>query len=250
MKQLYAIGVDYGTESGRALLVDLSTGQEVATHVTPYRHGVIEDTLPDSDIRLGYDWALQHPEDYIEVLQSSIPHVLAQAGIEADQVIGIGVDFTACTMMPLDAGGTPLCLMEKWKHHPHAWVKLWKHHAAQEEANRINEAALARDEKFLARHGGKVSSEWMLAKSWQILNEAPEIYEEAVLFMEAADWIVMQMTGQLVRSSCTAGYKANWHKREGFLPRHFSDLLIQGWKIWPIRSSEGGFNHSVQEPEG
>ncbi|GAB6929102.1 ribulokinase [Paenibacillus sp. JCM 10914] len=250
MKQLYAIGVDYGTESGRALLVDLSTGQEVATHVTPYRHGVIEDTLPDSDIRLGYDWALQHPEDYIEVLQSSIPHVLAQAGIEADQVIGIGVDFTACTMMPLDAGGTPLCLMEKWKHHPHAWVKLWKHHAAQEEANRINEAALARDEKFLARHGGKVSSEWMLAKSWQILNEAPEIYEEAVLFMEAADWIVMQMTGQLVRSSCTAGYKANWHKREGFPSKAFlrsldsrledlADTKLRG-RIQPLGARAGG----------
>jgi len=225
MERRYAIGVDYGTESGRALLVDISTGEEVATHVTPYPHGVIDEKLPVTGRKLEHDWALQHPDDYLEVLRRSVPAVLKEAAVDPSLVIGIGIDFTACTMMPLDQQGTPLCLLEQWRDHPHSWVKLWKHHAAQDEATKINELAQARGEAFLPRYGGKLSSEWMLAKAWQILDEAPEIYEEADLFMEAADWVVMQMTGRLVRNSCTAGYKANWHKREGFPPQQFLSAL-------------------------
>ncbi|WP_339290510.1 ribulokinase [Paenibacillus sp. FSL W8-0187] len=255
MKQLYTIGVDFGTESGRALLVDITTGQEVATHVTPYTHGVMDEVLVHSGLKLEQDWALQHPDDYIEVLRQSIPRVLSEANVSPDQVIGIGIDFTACTMMPLDAGGTPLCLLEEWRDNPHSWVKLWKHHAAQDEANLINEAAKRRGEKFLARYGGKLSSEWMLAKSLQILNESPELYEQAVLFMEAADWVVMQLTGQLARSSCTAGYKANWHKREGYPSKEFLQSLdprfgslvetkLRG-PIKPLGSKAGGLTESM-----
>ena len=220
----YAIGIDYGTESGRALLADLATGEEVASHVTPYPHGVIDEALPGGR-RLGPDWALQHPDDYVEVLRRSVPEVLRMAGVSPDEVIGVGIDFTACTMMPLDKTGTPLCLREQWRDEPHAWVKLWKHHAAQDEADRINEIARERGEAFLPRYGGKLSSEWMLAKIWQILNEAPHIYEQTDLFIEAADWIVMQMTGELVRSSCAAGYKALWHKRSGFPSADFFRAL-------------------------
>ncbi|WP_339218053.1 ribulokinase [Paenibacillus sp. FSL W7-1332] len=255
MKQLYTIGVDFGTESGRALLVDITTGREVATHVTPYTHGVMDEVLVHSGLKLGQDWALQHPDDYIEVLRQSIPRVLSEANVSPDQVIGIGIDFTACTMMPLDAGGTPLCMLEEWRDNPHSWVKLWKHHAAQDEANLINEAAKRRGEKFLARYGGKLSSEWMLAKSLQILNEAPELYEHAVLFMEAADWVVMELTGQLARSSCTAGYKANWHKRDGYPSKEFLQSLdprfgtlveakLRG-PIKPLGSKAGGLTDSM-----
>ncbi len=225
MNGKYAIGIDYGTESGRALLVDIATGAEIATHVTPYPHGVIDEALPGSGRKLEPDWALQHPDDYMEVLRRSVPDVLRQAGVSPDQVIGLGIDFTACTMMPLDMTGTPLCLKPEWRDHPHAWVKLWKHHAAQDEASRINELARARGESFLPRYGGKLSSEWMLPKAWQILNEAPEIYEAADLFMEAADWVVMQMTGQLARNSCTAGYKALWHKQDGYPSQDFLGAL-------------------------
>ena len=104
MKQLYTIGVDFGTESGRVLLVDITTGR-VATHVTPYTHGVMDEVLVHSGLKLEQDWALRHPDDYIEVLRQSIPRVLSEANVSPDQVIGIGIDFTACTMMPLDAGG-------------------------------------------------------------------------------------------------------------------------------------------------
>ncbi|MDQ0059477.1 ribulokinase [Paenibacillus harenae] len=220
----YAIGVDYGTESGRALLVDIANGAEIATHVTPYPHGVMDEKLPDGTT-LGPDWALQHPDDYMEVLRRSVPAVLHGAGVNPADVIGIGIDFTACTMMPLDEHGLPICLKPEWSGNPHSWVKLWKHHAAQEEANRLNAIAEERGETFLARYGGKLSSEWMIAKVWQILDEAPDIYSRTDLFMEAADWVVMQMTGSLVRNSCTAGYKAVWHKEKGYPSNEFFAAL-------------------------
>jgi len=217
MAEKYAIGVDYGTESGRVLLVRVRDGKETAAHVTAYPHGVMTERLPGPEgVRLGPDWALQHPDDYLEVLRVSVPAVLKGAGVSPGQVIGIGLDFTSCTILPVDGSGVPLCFQDSLKEEPHAYVKLWKHHAAQEEADRINETAARRGEKFLSSYGGKVSSEWMIPKVWQVLNEAPHVYEQAELFLEAADWVVWQMTGRLVRSSCCAGYKAFWHKADGY----------------------------------
>ncbi|OXM84420.1 ribulokinase [Paenibacillus rigui] len=221
MAKKYAIGVDYGTESGRAVLVDLSDGTEVADHVTPYPHNVIDEKLPESGVRLEHDWALQHPGDYIEVLKRSVPAVMKASGVDPADVIGLGIDFTACTMLPIDEELKPLCFDPELKEQPHSWVKLWKHHAAQDEANQINEVAGRRGEAFLPRYGGKISSEWMIAKVWQILDEAPHIYEQADRFVEATDWVVSQMTGRLVRNSCTAGYKSIWHKQEGYPSQAF-----------------------------
>jgi L-ribulokinase len=225
MSKKYAIGVDYGTESGRALLVDLSNGAEVATHVTPYPHNVIDENLPGSGKKLEPDWALQHPADYIEVLKRSVPAVIKESGVDPADIIGLGIDFTACTMLPIDANGAPLCFDEELKDNPHAWVKLWKHHAAQDEANLINEIAAKRGEAFLPLYGGKISSEWMIAKIWQILNEAPEIYDRTDLFLEATDWVIYSLTGTMLRNSCTAGYKAIWHKKNGYPSRDFFKAL-------------------------
>ncbi|OPA78356.1 ribulokinase [Paenibacillus selenitireducens] len=225
MTKKYAIGVDYGTQSGRAVLVDLANGAEIAEHVTPYPHIVIDEELPGLGIELEHDWALQHPADYIEVLQRSVPAVIAQSGINSADVIGLGIDFTACTMLPIDAAGQPLCFNEKFMWNPHSWVKLWKHHAAQDEANRLNEIAAQRGEAFLPRYGGKISSEWMIAKIWQILNEAPDIYEVTDQFVEATDWVISQMTGYVVRNSCTAGYKSIWHKQDGYPNKEFFKAL-------------------------
>jgi len=225
MGKKYAIGIDYGTQSGRAVLVDLADGTEVADHVTPYPHGVIDETLPGSGKRLEPDWALQHPDDYIEVLRRSVPAVLEMSGVDPTDVIGIGIDFTACTMLPVDAQGTPLCLLPQYRDNPHSWVKLWKHHAAQDEANKINRIAEARGEKWLKRYGGKISSEWMIAKVWQILDEAPEIYDAADQFLEATDWVIAQLSGNILRNSCTAGYKAIWHKQEGYPSREYFKAL-------------------------
>ena len=214
----YTIGVDFGTESGRAVLVDVSNGNELATDVYPYQNGVIDEKLPiaGKTIRLDPDWALQDPEDYLRTFQNTIPAVIKQASIRAEDVIGIGIDFTACTMMPVTADGTPLCILPQFRENPHAWVKLWKHHAAQSEADKINETARKMGQKWLDRYGGKISSEWFFSKTLQILAEAPEIYRSADRLLEAADWVVWQLTGVETRNSCTAGYKAMWSKREGF----------------------------------
>ncbi len=212
----YAVGVDFGTESGRAVLVDVSKGQEVATTVYPYSHSVIDERLPESGVLLEPDWALQDPQDYIRTLQNTIPEVLRISGVNPTDVIGVGIDFTACTMMPVKADGTPLCELPAYRNHPHAWVKLWKHHSAQPEADQINATAREMGESWLDRYGGKISSEWFFAKTLQIVHDDPEIYDAADRLLEAADWVVWQLTGEESRNSCTAGYKAIWSKREGF----------------------------------
>lgn len=260
MGKKYTIGIDFGTQSGRAVLVDLSNGDEVADHVTVYPHQVIDDHLPGSERKLNYDWALQHPGDYLEVLRNSVPSVIKESGIEPSEVIGIGIDFTACTILPVDECGEPLCFSAEFNDQPHSWAKLWKHHAAQPEADQINSIAEARGEAFLPRYGGKISSEWMVAKVWQILDEAPEIYERTDLFLEAADWVILQMTGKVTRNSCTAGYKAMWHKQEGYPSRDFfkaldprledlTDTKLRG-EVIPLGSRAGELTGKMAEMMG
>jgi L-ribulokinase len=221
----HAIGLDFGTESGRAVLVDVTDGREVSTAVHSYGDGVIDEVLPGTDVELPHDFALQNPADYIEVLRMTIPAVLREGGVDAGDVIGLGTDFTACTMLPIDRAGTPLCHKPEWRDNPYAWVKIWKHHAAQPEANRLNEIAAARGERWLQRYGGKISSEWLFPKIWETLNKAPEVYGAADRFIEGADWIALQLTGQERRNSCTAGYKAIWNKREGYPGDDFFSAL-------------------------
>jgi L-ribulokinase len=227
MASRYTVGVDFGTESGRAVVVDVSDGRELASAVYPYANGVIDEHLPapDDDIRLGHDWALQDPEDYIRTFQHAVPAAVAKAGVDPAEVIGIGIDFTACTMLPTTRDGTPLATLPDLRREPHAWVKLWKHHAAQPEADRINAVARERGEDWLPRYGGRISSEWFYSKALQILDEAPHVYDAADRLIEASDWVVWRLTGVETRNSCTAGYKAIWSKREGFPePGYFSAL--------------------------
>ena len=224
-RSIYSIGVDFGSESGRAVLVDITDGREIATAVHPYANGVIDEHLPGTNIRLEPDWALQDPNDYLEVFKRTIPAVLNESGVDPADIIGLGIDFTACTMLPTTADGTPLCWVPQWRTHPHAWVKLWKHHAAQDEANKLNQIAREQGYTFLDRYGGKISSEWFFPKAWQILDEAPEVYAAADRLIEAADWVVWQLTGVETRNECTAGYKAIWSKRDGFPPDAFFKAL-------------------------
>ncbi len=220
----YAIGVDYGTQSGRAVLVEVATGNMIAQSVKMYTHGVMDEYLPDGT-PLEPDWALEHPADYLEVLEVTIPAVLDESQVNPENVIGIAIDFTACTMLPIDKQGQPLCFREDLKSNPHAWLKLWKHHAAQAQANLLNQIAKERGEEFLSRYGGKISSEWMIPKIMQILDEAPEIYDMADRFMEATDWVTMMLCGEEKRNSCTAGYKALWHKQKGYPSKEFFKAL-------------------------
>ncbi|PMR58376.1 ribulokinase [Verrucosispora sp. ts21] len=203
----YVVGVDYGTLSGRALVVRVRDGAELGTAVHEYRNAVIESALPDGGPSLPPDWALQDPQDYRDVLRHAVPAAVAAAGVDPRDVVGIGIDFTACTILPTLADGTPLCEVPELRQRPHAWVKLWKHHAAQPHADRINALAHERGEPWIGRYGGKISAEWQFAKGLQLLEEDPEVYQRADRFIEAADWIVWQLCGVETRNVCTAGYK-------------------------------------------
>ena len=220
----YTIGVDFGTLSGRAVLVDVTTGNELGSSVFEYPHGVMDEKLPDGT-KLGVDWALQQPQDYLDVFSHTIPDVLKKTGISPEDVIAIGIDFTACTILPVKADGTPLCFLKEFQSNPNAYVKLWKHHAAQDKANQLNEIAEKRGEDWLPRYGGKISSEWVVPKVWQILDEAPDVYAATDFIIEAADWVIWQLTGVQTRNSCTAGYKAIWHKKKGYPSKDFYRAL-------------------------
>jgi len=204
------VGVDFGTLSARALVVRARDGAELGTAVREYRHGVMDQVLAATGEPLPPDWALQDPEDYRDVLREAVPAAVASAGIHPGLVAGIGTDFTACTVLPALADGTPLCQVPGLAARPHAYPKLWKHHAAQPQADRINALAHDRAEPWIGRYGGKISSEWEFAKGLQLLEEDPETYQQASRWIEAADWIVWQLAGVETRNACTAGYKGIW----------------------------------------
>jgi L-ribulokinase len=202
------IGIDFGTLSGRAVVVRVADGEELGSAVEDYAHAVIERELPATGAPLPAQWALQEPEDWLDVVRRAVPAAIAAAGIAPEQVIGIATDFTASTPLPVLADGTPLCRLPELADRPHAYPKLWKHHAAQAQADRINAVAAERGERWLARYGGRISSEWEFAKALQVLEEDPAIYERMDRWVEGADWIVWQLCGAETRNTCTAGYKA------------------------------------------
>jgi L-ribulokinase len=255
----FAIGLDYGTESGRVMLVRLSDGVEAAWSTVPYSNGAMDKKLPDGT-PLGHDWALQDPRDYLLVLREGIPSVMRQAQVSAHQVVGIGVDFTACTMLPTLADGTPLCYVSRFSSNPHAWVKLWKHHASQPEATRIEETAARLGDPILRPYCGRHSSEWFFPKVLQILEEAPEVYAAAARMIEAADWIVWQLTGSERRNECCAGYKDMWIKGSGYASKEFFRALHPGLEnvveeklavdMYPLGSSAGGLSPEMANVTG
>jgi L-ribulokinase len=225
----YAIGVDFGTESGRALLLDTDSGENLATSVVRYPSAVIDRTLPSTDERLPSDWALQDPDDWVHVLEKAIPDVIRQAGVGAEEVGGLGIDFTSCTVLPVTDEGVPLCTLERWQARPHAWPKLWKHHAAQPVADRLNDVALERQESFLERYGGRISSEWYFPKLIEIWLEDREVYDAADRFIEATDWIIWHLTGTECRQSATAGFKAMWSPEDGLPSTEYFEAAYPGF---------------------
>lgn len=255
----YTIGVDYGTLSGRVVLVDTKNGQEIASSVYEYPHAVMEQELP-SGKKLGHDWALQHPQDYLEVLYHTIPGLLKQSSVKPENIIGIGTDFTACTVLPVKDDGTPLCFLDEYSDTPHAYVKLWKHHAAQEQANKINETAEKLNEPWLYNYGGKISSEWAFPKLLQVLEEAPVVYEAMDHWVEAADWIVWQLCGKQTRNSCTAGYKTLYNKHTGYPSQDYFAALDERLRnvikdkfscpISPLGQKAGGLSQAMAERLG
>jgi L-ribulokinase len=223
-----ALGLDFGTASVRALLVDLK-GHEHGSAVANYRHGQIVQTLPGDAERLPSDFALQHPNDWLESSARAVRRALAAAGAEGSDVVGVGVDFTSCTMLPALADGTPLCLRPEFATEKYAWPKLWKHHGARSQTERINQLARQRKEPWLARYGGIIGLEWFFPKILETLEEAPRVYDATEVWLEAGDWYVWQLVGgaanELPRSTCQAGYKAMWSRGDGYPSAAFFKAL-------------------------
>ena len=201
------VGVDFGTLSARAVVVRASDGTELGAGVGEYASGAIERALPSTKRPLPPDWALQDPADWRAALGTAVRAALCDAGADPGSVAGIGTDFTACTVLPVLRDGTPLCEVPSLRDRPHAWPKLWKHHAAQPQADRITDLAHERQEAWIARYGGRISSEWEFAKALQLLEEDPDTYQRTERWIEAADWIIWQLCGTETRNACTAGYK-------------------------------------------
>lgn len=247
----YVIGVDFGTLSARAVLVDARDGTELASAACEYPHGVIEQRLGKKRLKL--NTALQDPRDYLFALKKIVPAVLKAGAVKASQVGGLGTDFTSCTVLPVGSEGAPLCLNAKYSSDPHAWVKLWKHHSPQKQADQINEIAADRKEAFLPVYGGKYSSEWFFSKVLETIEESPRVYNGAARFIEAADWIVWQLTGAETRNVSAAGFKGmrvcgdarGWH----YPKPQFFQALHPGLKE-VISEKIGGRSVALGEPAG
>ncbi len=230
---LHTLGFDFGTESCRALLVNVNDGAIAATATHPYAHGVIDTDLHGQP--LPPDHALQNPSDWLQSMAAACRQVLQESEITPEQVIGIGVAFTSCTMLPCRADGVPLCQIEPFNRVPLAWPKLWKHHGAKAETDRINQVARARNEPWLDRHGGAIGLEWFFPKVLETLNHAPDAYAAADVWLEAGDWLVWQLIdgpsrdpANLVRSTCQAGYKAMWNAQTGYPSRDYFAAVHPG----------------------
>ncbi len=217
----YTIGIDFGTLSARALLVDVCTGEELATATMAYPHGVMSEVLATSGAPLPQNYALQDPADYLFALESVVPAVLEKGGVDPANVVGVGIDFTCCTLLSVDESGTPLCHKEAFRATPLSYALLWKHHAAHEYAVRLTEVARSRGEAFLERCGGKVDEEWMFPKIYQVLQESPAVYEAAHTFVEAGDWLVWRLTGQLSRAYQYAAYKSHYDTENGYPSKEY-----------------------------
>lgn len=203
----YSIGVDFGTLSARAVLADMDGGICGESEYR-YPHGVISENLPE-----GYH--LQDPEDYLLALGTVVRDALQQAGVSPSSVRGIGIDFTSCTLLPVDREMVPLCRRPEFRSNPHAYVKLWKHHSTTAEAEEINRHAEEAGDAWLPFYGGKMTAEMGLPKILETCRNAPDVYAAAYRFLEAGDYISYLLTGKEVHAACFADYKYA-HGKTGF----------------------------------
>ncbi|MEM9828810.1 MAG: ribulokinase [Planctomycetota bacterium] len=219
MNRAISLGLDFGTESARAVLID-TDGNELGVGSHPYRHGQITETLPGSDVPLPNRYALQAPGDWIESAAAATQEALSKSGVDPASVVGIGVDFTSCTMLPTRRDGTPLCQLPAFSSEPLSWPKLWKHHGAISQTDRMNDIARQRNESFMDRYGGTIGLEWFFPKVLETIEAAPAIADAAEIWIEAGDWLVWRLVGcdadTLPRSTCQAGYKALWSAETGY----------------------------------
>ena len=218
----YTLGLDYGSLSCRGILADIRDGRIIAEEEFPYPHGILTDVLPDG-IPLSGSWCLQHPSDYLTVLDHIIPQLLKKSGIVPAQIIGIGIDFTASTVIPLDSNFRPLC--ESYPDRPHAWPKLWKHHGATEQAEKLTALCRKKYPVYLDRYGGKISPECLIAKVLQVFDEDREVFDAADSFVEAMDYVTSLLCGESVFSASAAMAKAFYDPVSGYPDSAFFESI-------------------------
>jgi L-ribulokinase len=223
MSAKYTIGLDYGTNSVRALIVNVANGAEIVASVWTYAHGK-QGVILSRDPNL----ARQHPADYVTGAEMTIKQALATAkksvkGFNASQIIGIGVDTTGSTPLPVDANGQPLAFQKKHANNPAAMAWLWKDHTGVNEAAEITVLAKRMRPQFLAKCGGTYSSEWFWSKILRCLRAAPEVFSAAHSWVELADYVPAALTGtehpdKFIAGVCAAGHKAMWNAKWGGYP--------------------------------
>lgn len=210
----YSIGIDFGTGSGRAFLINTENGEIEEQYIRNYTHGTIEGELGGE--KLPQNFGLQNANDYMEIIETGIPTIIEKANISVSEIVGIGIDFTSSTVIFVDEQMEPIHNKSGFQDNPHAYVKLWKHHGAQDEADLLFKTALEGKNRWLGYYGFNVSSEWMIPKIMEVNNKAPEVMAVTANIMEAGDWIVNRLTGQNVRSNCGLGFKSFWEAETGF----------------------------------
>lgn len=225
--ECYVIGIDCGSLSARALIARVSDGAVISESAADYPHGILDKTLPNG-MPIPEHFVLQVAEDYLQVIPQTIREAVEQAGVSPNQIIGIGVDATSCTLVACTGDGTPLSTLPTYMTEPHCYIKLWKYHHVQKQVDDIYELARKRKESFLAHFGGTVSCEWMLPKVMQVYDENRQLFDETAYYLDLCDWLTWNMTGSITRSRNSAGFKNLWDEEKGDISREFLDGLRPG----------------------
>lgn len=204
----YTVGLDFGTLSVRAAVVRTSDGAVIADAVSEYHHGVMDEVLGAGDGQvLPPDFALQVPSDYLHSMIAATKEAVAASHVRPEDIVGLGLDVTSATVVVTDESGTPLCELDEFTNEPHAYIKLWKHHGAGEQVERIVALAHERGEAWIDRYGGTLSSEMLTPKALELLEKAPDVYNRAAEIMNMLDWLTWRLTGELKYSASDSGYK-------------------------------------------
>lgn len=231
MTRAVAIGLDFGTGSARAVLIDLDSGRAVAEHAALYRTGALDAGHPGG-LDLPANWVIQDPADFVAAAAELLGWSAGAAAGQGAEIAVIGVTATSCTVLPTRRDGTPLLHLPAFAGRPHAYAKLWKHHAAEPYARRISAAR----PDFLSRYDMRTSSEWSLAKAWQVLDEDPELWAATERWIDLGDWLVWQLTGTERRSASQAGCKNHWQPDQGGYPTAAAlDAIAPGLSSWRDR---------------
>lgn len=218
----YTLGVDFGSLSARAVICRVRDGAVIAQHETAYPHAVMTEKLPcGTALEAGYQ--LQHPADYELALRESVRGAISRAQVNKDDIIAMGLDFTGCTILPLGRDLKPLCYQKKFKNHPLAYVNMWKQRNAIREKEEIEALILSHQPEILKNFGGHAAAEMLFCKVLYTIRHDPEVFQAAELFMEAHDYMVLELTGELVRNTSMAAVKAFWDEKTGY-PAFFEEL--------------------------